>query len=104
MINIKFKGAEKLEGFILWGHGTESTKDIEGRIVCAAVSSAVYMTANTLSEIVGAEISAEDDGEIMNISVLSKVDECQITLQGLKLHLEELSKDYSNKITIISEV
>ena len=104
MISVRIKGAERIESFSLSGHGTDSTKDIEGKIVCAAVSSAVYMAANTLSEIVGAEIEAKDDGDVLSVRVLSKLEESQITLQGLKLHLEELSKDYNKKITIISEV
>lgn len=104
MITVKLKGAEKLTGFSLRGHGTENPDDTEGRIICSAVSSAVYLSANTLSEIVGAKLEVFDDGDVFSVSVKSKLEESQITLRGLELHLRELSKEYKNSIKIISEV
>ncbi len=104
MITVKFFGTDPIEGFEASGHGTVSSDDNEGRIICAAVSSAVYLSANTLSEIVGASIDASDDGEVLSVRVISKKEESQTILRGLKLHLTELSKQYKKSIKIISEV
>ena len=93
-----------LEGFSASGHGTLNSEDEEGRIICAAVSSAVYMTANTLSEIVGAGLNIEDSGEVFSLKISSKLEESQVVMEGLKLHLTALSEDYKHTIKIISEV
>ena len=88
-------------GFEIRGHaGGNAGRDI----VCAAVSSAVYMTANTVTEIikVHADIS-EQDGHL-KFSVGEENDSAVAVLDGLKLHLTELSKQYPKKIKVITEV
>ena len=105
MISIKFLSAEKsLVGFALTGHGTADENDDFGRIVCSAVSSAVYMAANTLTEIVGAKADVFDDGELLSFRLSSKIPESQTVLQGFKLHVTELSREYPQNIEINSEV
>ena len=104
MITVKFFGTDPIEGFEAFGHGTINSDDTEGRIICSAVSSAVYLVANTLSEILGAGIEASDDGEVLSVRVISKKQESQTILRGLKLHLSELSRQYEKSIKIISEV
>ncbi len=105
MISIKFLSADKsLVGFSLSGHGTADENDLEGRLVCSAVSSAVYMAANTLLEIVGAEATVNDDGDVLYFELSSKIPESQVVLKGFKLHLTELSREYPNNIEINSEV
>ena len=42
-----------LSGYEIKGHSTNCVDDLEGKIVCSAVSSAAYMTANTITEIIG---------------------------------------------------
>ena len=105
MISIKFLSAKgQLEGFSLSGHGTSDEDDNFGRIVCSAVSSAVYMTANTLTEILGAEADIHDDGDVLYFRLTSKIPEGQTVLKGFKLHVTELSREYPENIEIISEV
>lgn len=105
MISIKIQSAGgRLEGFSLTGHGTSDEGDDLGRIVCSAVSSAVYMTANTLLEIVGAEADVFDDGDLLSFRLTSKIPECQTVLKGFELHVTELSREYPENIEIISEV
>lgn len=105
MIKISFsvKGPNII-GFSVTGHGTTDSEDQNGKLVCSAVSSAVYLTANTLLEVVGAKADCTDNGETFGFSLLSKINESQVTLQGFKLHVTELSKDYKNKLTVSSEV
>ena len=80
------------QGFSIIGHSTKDAKDDEGRLVCAAVSSAAYMAANTVTEVIkdNAKIDVKD-GE-MFLSVKNPSAETKAVLEGLKLHLIELSK------------
>ena len=52
---------EILIGFHIKGHSTASAEDEIGRLVCASISSAAYLTANTDTEIVGAKTVADVD-------------------------------------------
>ena len=91
-------------GFKIEGHSTFDQTDDEGRAVCAAVSSAAYMAANTITEIIGdsAETNVNDGEMFLNVKNPSK--STVLVIRGLKLHLKELSKQYSKRLEIISEV
>ena len=105
MISIKFLSAEKqLTGFTLTGHGTTDESDDWGKLVCSAVSSAVYMAANTLTEIVGAKATVTDNGDVLYFELSSKIPESQVVLKGFKLHVTELAREYPRNIEINSEV
>lgn len=99
MIKAKFfNQGDLLTGFEVKGHGGgEAGTDI----VCAAVSSAVYMTANTITEILSldADIKVEDGYLYFEVKPLS---ETQAILKGLQLHLISLSKDYPKNIKVIN--
>lgn len=58
------------------------------------------MTANTLSEIVKCQLTAEVDDGYMKISVKTKLSEAQQILEGFKLHTEALAADYPNNIKV----
>ena len=88
-----------LLGFHVRGHSgyAEEGEDI----VCAAVSSAVIMTINTVTEIM--RIKARESGENGEASLLIQKEDaeaCQSILRGLRLHLLELEKQYGEFITI----
>ena len=105
MTEIRFFGSDGvISGYEISGHSTSSARDTEGKTVCAAVSSAAYMTANTLSEIVGADLKAEVSDGYMGVILKSKVSESQITLKGFLLHASELAKDYCNYVKVYSQV
>lgn len=99
-----FNDGGVITGYEISGHSTSSFDDIEGKIVCSAVSSAAYLTANTLSEFVKAQILAEVEDGYMKIEVKSKLSESQITLKGLLLHARELANQYRNYVKVYSEV
>ena len=102
MTSVKFLADKKgLYGFEISGHSSFNCDDEVGKTVCAAVSSAAYMTANTIIEIIGDKTDAVVDDAEMIIKVL-KPSECSVkVLEGLRLHLTELSDQYSNNIKII---
>ena len=102
MTKVKFY-ADKigLIGFEISGHSSFDCDDINGKIVCSAVSSAAYMAANTIEEIVGDKCEAIVDDALMNVKILNPSDTSRKVLKGLKLHLTELSKQYSDRIVIM---
>ena len=70
MTKVKFLADSKgLCGFEISGHSSKNSDDETGKIVCAAVSSAAYMAANTVIEIIGDSYTAEVDDAIMNFRV-----------------------------------
>lgn len=95
---------ESLYGFEIKGHSSCDCDDFEGKIVCAAVSSAAYMTANTIAEIIGDRCEAIVDDALMCVRVTTPCEKSIAVLEGLKLHLTELSKQYSKRIKITTEV
>ena len=101
MTSVKFLAeGTSLYGFEISGHSSENCDDEIGKIVCSAVSSAAYMAANTIIEIIGDMAEAEVDEALMRVKVKNPSEASVKILEGLKLHLTELSNQYSNNITI----
>ncbi|MBR6567934.1 MAG: ribosomal-processing cysteine protease Prp [Clostridia bacterium] len=85
-----------IRGFVINGH---SGYDEEGKdVICASVSSAAYMTANTLTEIVGIDANIMVDEGYMRLVLDSKDEKAQVVLKGLELHISTLAQDYSDFI------
>ena len=101
MIRAEFsiRGADA--SFTVSGHSgsAESGRDI----VCAAVSSAAFMAANTITEILGVDASAEADDGYMNVSFVNSEAAADI-VRGLRLHLEQLSRQYPQFVKVTTEV
>ena len=99
MIKIRFTTRKNtILGFELKGHAGygEHGQDI----VCAAVSSAAYMVANTLTEIMclTPEISVSE-GEMSVKLTSDQALRASDLMQGFSLHLRELEEQYPNNIT-----
>ena len=93
-----------ITGFHIVGHSTCNENDFEGKLVCSAVSSAVYLVANTITEIIGANCDVKEaDGELQ-LKLVDKISDSQKILSGFKLHMTELMKQYQNRIKVVSEV
>ena len=105
MTSVKFLSkSESLYGFEIKGHSSSDCDDLEGRLVCSAISSAAYMAANTIIEIIGDECDSRVDDALMCVVVKSPSESSLNVIDGLKLHLTELSKQYSKRIKITTEV
>lgn len=91
-----FKKGESFTGFEISGHSGFAEEGAD--IVCSAVSSAAYMTANTLTEIAGVKADiAVDDGYLKFIS--SDCSEAVQTIyKGMSLHLNALAEQYEKYI------
>ncbi len=102
MTSVKFLAdGNLLYGFQISGHSSCDYNDEVGKIVCAAVSSAAYMAANTITEIIGDKADIQVDDAEMSFKCKKPSDATIKVLLGLKLHLTSLSDDYSNNIKII---
>ena len=101
MTSVKFLADKKsIYGFYISGHSSKDGDDEVGRIVCAAVSSAAYMAANTVTDIIGDRAEGFVDDAVMRFYVKNP-SECTVkVLEGLRLHLTELSEQYGSNITI----
>lgn len=89
-----------LLGFEISGHaGTEEEGE---NIQCAAVSSAVYMAANTITDVICANADvSEDNSGSMTLKINSnEAYRCREILSGLKIHLLNLEEQYPKRINV----
>ena len=100
MIRIEFfSGVNGLCGFEASGHalGGDAGEDV----ICAFVSSACLMAANTVTEVLGLDADAQSDDGYLKLMILENASSAQDILSGLKFHLTELEKDYPENIKVI---
>ncbi len=101
MTSVKFLADENsIYGFHISGHSSYDCDDEVGKIVCAAVSSAAYMTANTVTEIIGDKAEIEVSEAEMILKCKNPSQATIKLLLGLELHLKSLSDDYSSNLKI----
>ena len=90
-------------GFEVSGHA--GTARAGRDTVCAAVSSAVYMAANTVTEVVTAPADIVEQDGYLSLTVTDKVAACQTVLAGFRLHMQALQSQYPTRIHLtITEV
>ena len=89
-----------LSGFRVAGHSDYSENGSD--IVCAAVSSAVYMAMNTVTDVIGVQPLAVrvNDGEAFFRVELKDEVVCRTVFTGLKLHLLGLEEQYPQNINV----
>ena len=83
-------------GFLIRGHSGYAEEGSD--VICASVSSAAYMAANTLTEIVGAEADIAVDDGYLKLTLNEPTDKTELILQGLELHISTLAQDYDEYI------
>ena len=102
MIKAEFFVARKgmLTGFHISGH---SGYDESGRdVICAFVSSAAYMTANTITDVIKIAARAEvKDGDMLVRVNESDAEKCRDVLEGLRLHLVSVQEQYPEFLKVI---
>lgn len=100
MIKIEFfSGVNGLCGFEASGHALDA--DAGENIICAFVSSACLMAANTVTDVIGLDADAQFDDGYLKLMILENASSAQDILNGLKLHLTELEKEYPENIKVI---
>ena len=100
MIAVRFSSADG--GAVLTGFRVSGHTGVRGEsVVCAAVSSACYMAANTITEVLGVDAQITvNDGYMYVAAVGDDLPKAQVVLRGLRLHLEQLEQQYPDKIKI----
>lgn len=71
-------------------------------IVCAAVSSACFMAANTITEVVGLAAEAEAGDGSLHFVLAGNPAAAQDILSGLHLHLTGLAAQYPHNIKVLT--
>ncbi len=88
------------KGFNIKGHSGYAERGND--IVCSAVSSAAYLVANTILEIMNikAQANVDENGEMSFIVPEESTAKTKDILLGLELHLNELREQYPQNVTI----
>ena len=89
-----------LLGFSISGHAEWGISGDD--IVCSAVSSAAFMTANTITDIIGvsADVTIDKTGSmILKISPNDSY-RCREILSGFKIHMIQLEEQYPENINV----
>ena len=101
MIRVRFHTAnDALIGFTLDGHAGAGEHGQD--IVCAAVSSAAYMTANTVLEIIGAKAEVTVDDGYLSVTVTDRITDCQDVLSGFRLHIQAHAEEYPKAVQLMN--
>ena len=90
---------ETIVSFELSGHSGAGEEGTD--IVCSAISSAVYMAANTIIEIM--KLNPETvvrDGYLKVKMTLEDARKSKVITDGLYLHLSELQSQYPNNLKL----
>lgn len=87
-------------GFQAEGHAGRGAAG--GDVVCAAVSSAVYLTVNTITDVLSVTPLnlRVREGELALRIAQRDEPVCRVPLQGLKLHLLGLEEQYPDAIRV----
>ena len=87
-----------LTGFVVTGHA--GFADFGSDVCCASVSSAVMMTANTITDVfkINAEVVAEENEFSFKLQEASS--DADKVLLGLVIHLENLREEFGGLIKV----
>ena len=100
MIKVEFFGTEPIRGFHIQGHSEMNPGGPE--ILCAAVSSAAYMTANTVTDVMRLEpeLQVSEGDMYLKVKTEQEAEQCRVLFDGLELHLREIAKDYPKYLKV----
>ncbi len=89
-----------LLGFTVQGHSELGEPGMD--VLCAAVSSAVYLTINTVTDVLHVTPLALRalEGDVFFRIEERDLDVCQVLFQGLKLHLSDLEEQYPGNVRV----
>ena len=91
----------QLAGFDISGHTGLASAGND--ILCAAISSAAYLAANTITDVIGVRAeTAVADGKLSLLVPSGEEFKCRDMLKGLELHLRQLRQQYPKRIRIIN--
>ena len=95
-----FESDDTIVGFAVNGHDTPDDSGVS--LLCAAVSSAVYLTVNAVTDIAGVSPLVLETADGLMTLRLRRADaqNTALLLEGLRLHLTALAADHPKIITV----
>lgn len=91
---------DDIAGFEISGHSGAGVSGSD--IVCAAISSAAYMTVNTITDVIHAQADVSvSDGKMKLLVAEEFTEQTQALLAGFMLHMKQLRKQRPNNIKIV---
>jgi uncharacterized protein YsxB (DUF464 family) len=101
MIKVSFYTKDGyLCGFEFSGHSGFADPGTD--TICASVSAVAYMTANTITDVIGLKADIKVGNGFLKLMLDDKLSDAQQILEGLRLYLESLSEDYPDNIKVTS--
>lgn len=97
-----FTYEDDIIGFKVYGHADYA--DIGEDVVCSGVSSAVMLTANTITESFGiaADVTATENEIRLTLQRDSKDKNAKLLLEALRTHLAIISQEFEGTISILN--
>jgi uncharacterized protein YsxB (DUF464 family) len=86
-------------GFTVTGHALPPGDYGEYDLICAAVSSAVYLTCNTLTDFIGGCCACQDDNKI-TLNAENSNGAAQGIIRGFQSHMREMARQYPKNIIL----
>ncbi len=100
MTTVKFFSEDNIiRGFEIKGHSGFADKGED--IVCAGISSASIMAANTVTDVIGADASVIVEDGYIRLYLNESDPSSEAVLKGLSRHLSGISKQYPQFVRII---
>lgn len=87
-----YKGAEGFTGFSISGHAGYGTEGND--IVCAAITSAVELTCNTVTEFFGADARAEVLENEVRLTLDKPSEPSQQLIASLYAHIDNIAREH----------
>lgn len=98
-----YKKNGKVTGFDISGHADYADKGSD--IVCASVSSAAMLTANTVTEFFHADADATARDNLFRLMLKSHCEKSEELISSFYTHIDFISQDYKGTISIsVTEV
>ena len=85
-------------GFEVCGHSGFADSGFD--IVCSAVSCAVQMCCNGITEVIGACADIFVDSDTVSLKIKSDDERVQVLLESLKMELGLLKENYSDNVSL----
>ncbi|MGN0463605.1 MAG: ribosomal-processing cysteine protease Prp [Acutalibacteraceae bacterium] len=84
------------KGFEIKGHSDVNRSGPE--IICASISSAAYLVANTITDIISAKAEIKVDDGYMFLRLNENNEEAERLIKGFRLHIDGLAKQYPKRV------
>lgn len=101
LAEFKINKNNNILGFFISGHAEYDEYGLD--IVCSAVTSAVQLTCNGLTEILKLKCSLNvEENSIKMLLTDENIEKAQCFLKALQLHLSILSEDYGDNVQLVN--